>query len=69
MRLLHEHLYVDLTDSTQYNYNNHYDAITIQVLLPKTLSDAISEHLNFENFPGEGMPPDPPSFSMLCMLG
>ena len=31
------------------------------------LSDAISEHLIFKNFRG-GMPPDPPSKSMLHML-
>jgi len=30
-------------------------------------SDSISEHLFFKNFLG-GMPPDPTSISMLCML-
>ena len=37
---------------------NHYDAIISQVLLPKILSDAISEHLILKIFL-EGMPPDP----------
>ena len=49
--------YVDLTDLTQ--YYNHYNAITVQVLLPKILSDAISEHLILKFFLG-GHAPRPP---------
>ena len=43
----------------------HKLAITIYSV--KMVSDSISEHLFFKIFLG-GMPPDPPSFSMLRML-
>ena len=55
-----EHLYVDLTDLTQYIYN-HYDAITIQVLLPVT-KITLRCNLrapNFEKFPGGACPQTP----------
>ena len=39
-----------------------------QKLHDKMLSNAISELLLFKNFLGGGMPPDPPSNSMLRML-
>ena len=39
----------------------------LEIILPEIPPSSISEHLFFKIFLG-GMPPDPPSISMLCML-
>ena len=44
-----------------------FHKLAITVYSVKMVSDSISEHLFFKMFLG-GMPPDPPSFSMLRML-
>ena len=44
-----------------------FHKLVITIYSVKMVSDSISEHLFFKIFLG-GHAPDPPSFSMLCML-
>ena len=48
--------------------NTHYIQAKATIFDKKMLSDVISEHVFFKIFLG-GMPPDPPSKSMLRILG
>ena len=55
------------------HYNGNNKALNVTIVSTSLSnftfgSDAISEHLFFQNFPWGHMPPDAPSKSMLCIL-